>query len=215
MKSVNRNLTAVVFLALVSLIFISSVNAESLKLFVNDIEFNSNLIKIGEEANLKINIKNLSKDKENCKVTIFCGGKELKQQEISVEPESSFSLQHEFNTSHMSTGTYSIETLIQSQDQDQIFGLGKIELVTDSVLPNSFSVDSFESPIFLILTPVATVLSVVFLMKKWKKQSEESDEELNIEAIPKLLGGVFSTQKNNESITSENDINQCKQDYIC
>ncbi len=119
-------------MGLFSLILVCSVNAQYLKLFVCDIEFNSNEITIGEEANLRITVKSLSENRESCDVTIFCGGKILDQQEIFVEPLSSFVLQHNFNTSNMSAGSYSVEALIESQDQSEMFGLGKIELVYDS-----------------------------------------------------------------------------------
>ncbi|MEJ2242753.1 MAG: hypothetical protein P8Y18_11535 [Candidatus Bathyarchaeota archaeon] len=217
--SVKRKLSVLLSVSLFSIILLSSVNAQYLKLFVSDIEFNSNEIKIGEEANLRITIKNLSENRESCDVTIFCGGKIINQQQILVEPLSTFVLQHNFNTSHMSTVTYSIETLIESQDQSQMFGLGKIELVNDSILP-IVKVDSFDSPILMILTPLATVLSVVFLMRRWRKQSKESEEELDLEQIPKLLGGVFSMQQNSlqpneETEIHENDDIQCKNAYIC
>ena len=197
------------------MILVSSVSAEYLKLFVSEIEFNSNEINIGEEANLRITIKNLSENGESCNVTIFCGGKIINQQEIFIEPLSSIALQHNFNTSHMSAGIYSVETLIESQNQSQLFGLGKIELVYDSILPTSIHVDSFDSPVLMILTPIATVLSVVFLMRKWRKQSQVSEEELDVEQLPKLLGGIFSMQQNRESNIPETDDIQCKNGYIC
>ena len=201
------------------MILVCSVNAQYLKLFVSDIEFNSNEIKIGEEANLRIAIKSLSENGESCDVTIFCGGKLLNQQEIFVEPLSSFVLQHNFNTSSMSAGSYSVEALVESQDQSQMFGLGKIELTNGSILP-TIQVDSFDSPIFMVLTPIATVISVIYLMRRWKKQSKESEEEYDVEQIPKLLGGVLSLQQNcmeqnQESNIHEPDDIQCKNGYIC
>jgi hypothetical protein len=215
LASIKRNLTVLLSVTLFSIIFISSVNAQYLKLFVSDIEFNSNEIKIREEANLRITIKNLSEKMERCDVTIFCGGKSINQQVISIEPLSYFVVQHNFNTSHMSSGIYSIEALIESQDQSQLFGLGKIELVNDSILPTSIHVDSFDSPFLQILTPIATVVSVIYLMRRWRKQSKDSEEEVDIEQIPKLLGGVFSMQQNHESNIPETNDTECKNGYIC
>jgi len=112
--SVKRNLPMLFSVSLFSIILVSSVNAQYLKLFVSYIEFNSNEINIGEEANLRITIKNFSENRESCGVIIYCGGKILNQQQIFVEPLSSFVLQYNFNTSNMSSGTYSIEALIDS-----------------------------------------------------------------------------------------------------
>jgi len=205
--------------SLFSLILVSCVNAQYLKLFVCDIEFNSNEITIGEEANLRVTVKSLSQIGESCIVTIFCGGKMLNQQEFFVEPLSSFVLQHNFNTSSMSAGSYSVEALIESQDQSQMFGLGKIELSNDSILP-TIHVDSFDSPVFMVLTPIATVISVVYLMRRWRKQSKEEEEAYDVEQIPKLLGGVLSLQQdcneqNQESSIHKSDDVQCKNAYIC
>jgi len=82
-------------------------------------------------------------------------------------------------------------------------------------------VDSFDSPIFVVLTPIVTVISVVYLMRRWRKQSEEAEEEYDIEKIPELLGGVFNAQQQNcmqqnpESNILETDNIQCKNAYIC
>lgn len=219
LASTKRNLMLLCSVSLFSMILVSCVNAQYLKLFVCDIEFNSNEIKIGEEANLRITVKSLSENMESCDVTIFCGGKMLNQQEIYVEPLSSFVLQHNFNTSNMSTGSYSVEALVESQDQSQMFGLGKIELTNDSILP-TIHVDSFDSPIFMVLTPIATVISVVYLMRRWKKQSKEEEEAYDVEQIPKLLGGVLSLQqdcveKKQESNIHKSEDVQCSNGYIC
>ena len=132
---------------------------------------------------------------------------------------SSFVLQHSFNTSSMSAGSYSVEALIESQDQSQMFGLGKIELTNGSILP-TIQVDSFDSPIFMVLTPIATVISVVYLMRRWRKQSKDEEEAYDVEQIPKLLGGVLSLQQNSTEQNQESNIHksddvQCKNAYIC
>jgi hypothetical protein len=123
----------------------------------------------------------------------------------------------------MSTGTYSIEALIESEDQHEMFGLGKIEIENNLILPTTIHVNSFDSPILLILTPIATVLSVLFLMRRWKKQSQETaEEEIDAEQIPKLLGGILSMQQNSEKIEQNQESNipetdniECKNAYIC
>ena len=220
MKQARKNLIPIICLALTFLILVGQVQAEPSKLFVRDVEFNSNLIKIGEEANIKMNIKNLSKNRECCNVTIFCGGKKLKQEEITIEPQSSVPLHHSFNTSGMSTGTYSIETIIESTGDQKMFDLGEFNLVEDllssePVLTNLVTIGSLDSLVPLLLIPIGIISSIIIITQHKTKKSEVPEEELGIEEIPKLLGGIFNMQEQQVTNNEENENIQGKKGYIC
>ena len=183
---------------------------------MSDVELSSDWIKVGEEANIKINIKNLSENRQRCNVTVFCGGKKLKQEEITIEPQSSIPLHHSFDTSGMSAGTYSIETLIESSDEQKIYDLGGINLLADLRLPDSIVVDSFDSPIFLMLIPfgIIAIIILIFLNKEIKKL-EVPEEECGLEVVPKLLGRIFNIPEKEEPINSEAENLEGKIAYIC
>ncbi len=215
MNNSRKNLTLPISVGLISVILICQVKAEPSKIFVRDVEFNSDWIKIGEEANIKMNIVNLSKKKQWCNVTFFWGGKKIKQEQVAVETQSSVPLHQSVNTSGMSAGTYSIETIIESLDQQKMFDLGEINLLEDSIMPNIPTVDSFDSPILLTLIPIGIAVSIAILIQKRRKKSDVPEDEFGPEVVPKLLGGVFNMQEKEESINSEVDNTESKKGYIC
>ena len=205
---------------LLLVILVYQVKAEPSKLFVRDVEFNSDSIQIGEEANLKMHVKNLSKNKTCCNVILFCGGKKIKEEEITVEAQSSTPIYYSFSTSGMTKGSYSIETIIQSSDQEKMFDLGEINLVEDSILSESVLTDSrtfysLESLISLLLIPIGIMSSIVVFTQKKNKKPEIPEEEIHVEDFPKLLGGIFNMQQNQESINSEVKEPEGKNNYIC
>ena len=198
-----------------SLVLLDTVYAEPSQLCVSDVEFSPDWVKVGEEANIKMNIRNLSEDRQRCNVTVFCGGKKLIQEEITIEPQSSVPLHHSFNTSGMSAGTYSIEALIESSDEERIYDLGGINLLADLILPGSIVVDSFDSPIFLVLIPFGIIAIIVLVfMNKVNKKLEVSEGEGGLEVVTKLLGGLFNKQDKEELIKPEVDNIKDKLSYI-
>jgi hypothetical protein len=235
MNHSGKNLILPICVGLISLILTCQVKAEPSKLFVRDVEFNSNSIEVGEEANIKMNIKNLFKERKCCNVTVFCGGKKLKKEEITLEPQTTVPLQHSFNTSGMPTGTYSIETIIESTEEQKLFDLGKINLTSDTTSPEAttpeattpeattpeatlsrpMAVDSFNSPILITLIPIGAAVSIVILVQKKRKKPQVPEEEYGVEDFPKLLGGIFNMQEKEESINSEAEHAKGKEGYIC
>ena len=220
MSGKDKNLLVPLFLCLISLIFVCQVKAEPSKLFVRDVEFNSDTINIGEEANIKMHIKNLSKNKTCCSVHIFCGGKKIKEEQITVEAQSSTPIYHSFDTSGMTKGSYSIETIIQSSDQEKIFDLGKINLVENSILSesslnDSISIGCLESLVALLLIPTGIMSSIIVITQKKNKKSEIPEEEFVVEDVPKLLGGFLNMQQNQEPIDPEVQEAEGKNNYIC
>ena len=216
MNGSRKTLILPILIGLMSLVLLETVYAEPSKLCVSDVEFSPDWVKVGEEANIKMNIRNLSEDRQRCNVTVFCGGKKLIQEEITIEPQSSVPLHHSFNTSGMSAGTYSIEALIESSDEERIYDLGGINLLTDLILPDSIVVDSFDSPIFLVLVPFGIIAIIVLVfMNKVSKTLEVSEEEGGLEVVTKLLGGLFNKQEKEAPINSEAENLKDKITYIC
>ena len=223
MNGKRKSLILPICVGLLSLILVCQVKAEPSKLFVRDVEFNSDSIKIGEEANIKLHVTNLSKNKTSCNITLFCGGKKLKQEEITVEGQSSTPVYHSFNTTGMAQGSYSIESIIQSSDQQKMFDLGELNLVEDSilsepVLTNSITYDSPDSLVSLLLIPIGVISSIIIITQQKNKKPEKPEipeEEFIIEDIPKLLGGIFNMQQNGETNNSEVKEPEEKNSYIC
>lgn len=215
MNGSRKTLILPILIGLVSLVLLDTVYAEPSQFFVSDVEFSSHWVKVGEEVNLKMNIRNLSEHRQNCNVAVFCGGNKLKQEEITIEPQSSVPLHQSFDTSGMSAGTYSIETLIESSDEQRICYLGGINLLDDLILPNSIVVDSFDSPIFLMLVPfgIIAIIILVFMNKEIKKLVVP-EGEFGLEVLPKLLGGILSMHEKEEPINSEAEKLEGRTAYI-
>ena len=225
MNGKRKSLILPICVGLLSLILVSQVKAEPSKLFVRDVEFNSDSIIIGEEANIKLHVTNLSKNKTCCNITLFCGGKKLKQEEITVEGQSSTPVYHSFNTSGMAKGSYSIESIVQSSSQQKMFDLGELNLV-DSILPeppvlsepvltDSITFESFDSLVALLLIPIGIISSIIIITQHKNKKPEIPEEDFNIEDVPKLLGGIFNMQQNGETNNSEVKELEENNNYIC
>ena len=216
MNGPRKTLILPVLIGLVSLVLLDTVYAEPSQLFVGDVEFSSDWVRVGEEVNIKMNITNLSEHRQRCNVAVFCGGNKLKQEEITIEPQSSVPLHYSFDTSGMSAGTYSIETLIESSDEQRIYYLGGINLLADLILTDSIVVDSFDAPIFLMLIPfgIIAIIILVFTSKEIKKLVVP-EGECGLEVVPKLLSGIFNIHEKEEPINSEAENLEGKISYIC
>ena len=220
MNGKRKSLILQICVGLLSLILVCQVKAEPSKLFVRDVEFNSDSIKIGQEANIKLNVKNLSKNKTTCNITLYCGGKKLKQEEITVEGQSSTPVYHSFTTIGMAQGSYSIESIIESSGQQKMFDLGELNLVEDSILPepvltDSITFESFDSLVAVLLIPIGIISSIIIITQHKNKKLEIPEEDFNIEDVPSLLGGVFNMQQNGETNNSEVKELEEKNNYIC
>ena len=225
MKGKRKTLILPICLGLLSLILVYQVKAQPSKLFVRNVEFNSDSIKIGEEANIKFHVTNLSKNKTNCNITLFCGGKKLNQKEITVEGQSSTPVYHSFNTTGMAKGSYSIESIIQSSDQQKMFDLGELNII-DSILPepsisaepastDAITIQSFDSLVSLLLIPIGIISSIIIITQHKNKKPEIPEDEFAIEDVPKLLGGIFNMQQNEETKNSTVKELEEKNNYIC
>ena len=205
MNTLKRILIILNCLLFISIFFVSTVKAKPLTLIVQEVEINPDCTIIGEKVSIKMNFRNNERDSVFCCATFLIGGQIFETKEITINSQSSEPVFFVFNTSELTQGNHSVETVVESSGQEKIFDLGNLELTTELPSdPVSQNVSGFYWQFLLVFIPIGAVVSFLVLKSKRGKKLSVDEEGCEIEKLPELLNNILMGGGKEEPVEPDN-----------